>query len=145
MRLKRHRSWPSRLDLGREERQLLKGGALGAALMLVFTRGVVRHTARRVAFAAGYAARLAHLPRGERSDLDDATIAHKIETVLFRPADVPKGQILVNVQDGVAQLRGEVPRPEMIDELVRKAKSVAGVRDVENLLHLPNTPAPMHQ
>jgi osmotically-inducible protein OsmY len=68
-----------------------------------------------------------------------------VETILFRDADVPKGQINVNVQDGVVQLRGEVPRPEMIEDLVGKARSVQGVRDVENLLHLPGTPAQMHE
>ena len=42
-------------------------------------------------------------------------------------------------------LRGEAQTPELIDELVARARSVQGVRDVENLLHLPNAPAPMHQ
>jgi hypothetical protein len=78
-------------------------------------------------------------------DFDDATLARKVETEIFRPADVPKGQIVVNVQDGVVQLRGEVDGPELISELVEKARSVQGVRDVENLLHVPGTPAPMHQ
>ena len=40
-------------------------------------------------------------------DYDDATLAHKVETELFRPADAPKGQVSVNVNDGVVELRGE--------------------------------------
>jgi osmotically-inducible protein OsmY len=83
--------------------------------------------------------------REEPKDYDDVTLARKVETELFRPADVPKGQIDVNVQKGVVQLRGEVPRPDLIDDLVDRARGIQGVRAVENLLHLPGTEAPMHQ
>jgi len=48
----------------------------------------------------------------------------------------------VNAENGVVYLRGQVPRPEMIEELARQARKVKGVRDVQNLLHLPETPAP---
>ncbi len=83
--------------------------------------------------------------REEPKDLNDPALAAKVETILFRDQDVPKGQINVNVQDGVVQLRGEVPRPELIEELVERTRAIGGVRDVENLLHLPGTPAQMHQ
>jgi len=85
-----------------------------------------------------------HLREEPKPDLNDPTIEAKVETELFREPHVPKGQINVNVQDGVVQLRGEVDRPELIEELVAKARAVQGVRDVENLLHLPGTEAPMH-
>src|SRR4051795_8810987 len=68
-------------------------------------------------------------------DYDDATLAHKVETELFRPADAPKGQVSVNVNDGVVELRGELPDQQQIDELGANAKKVDGVRDVRNLLH----------
>jgi hypothetical protein len=76
---------------------------------------------------------------------DDVTLARKVETEIFRDADSPKGAVDVNVQDGVVQLRGELEPPELIEELVEKARKVDGVRGVENLLHAPGTPAPMHQ
>lgn len=91
---------------------------------------------------AGLAKRLRH--RDEPRELDDATLAHKVETVLFRSPDVRKGQINVNAQRGVVQLRGELPSTELIDELVARTREVQGVRDVENLLHVPGTRAPMH-
>ena len=78
-------------------------------------------------------------------EFDDATLAAKVQTEIFRSADVPKGQIDVNVQQGVVQLRGEVPRPELIEELVEQTRRIQGVRDVESLLHTPGTQAPMHQ
>jgi hypothetical protein len=122
------------------------------ALVRDRSRALVRRGARRAGRAGhavsaevyGLEQHLRHL-REEPKDLDDVTLARKVETVLFRPADVPKGQINVNVQDGIVQLRGEVPRPDMIDDLVRQARRIQGVREVENLLHLPWTDAPMHQ
>jgi osmotically-inducible protein OsmY len=78
-------------------------------------------------------------------DPNDATLARKVETEIFRDADVPKGQIDVNAEDGVVVLRGEVERPELIKDLEEKTRSVQGVKDVENLLHTPGTEAPMHQ
>ena len=83
--------------------------------------------------------------REEPKVLDDATLAHKIETEIFRDSEIPKGQINVNVQEGVAQLRGEVPTPDMLEKLIGKTRKVQGVREVESLLHLPGTPAPMHE
>jgi BON domain len=76
---------------------------------------------------------------------NDVTLAQKVESELFRGEAVPKGQINVNAQDGVVQLRGEVPNEDLIGDLVEKARSVQGVLDVENLLHTPGQPAPMHQ
>jgi osmotically-inducible protein OsmY len=48
----------------------------------------------------------------------------------------------VNAEDGVVYLRGEAPTSGMIDDLVAETRQIQGVRDVENLLHLPDTPAP---
>lgn len=83
--------------------------------------------------------------RAEEGQPDDVTLARKVETEIFRDPDVPKGQINVNAQNGVVQLRGEVDRPDMIEELERKTREVQGVEDVENLLHTPGEPAPMHE
>jgi osmotically-inducible protein OsmY len=79
------------------------------------------------------------------ADPDDATLAHKVETVIFRDPDVPKGQIDVNAEDGIVVLRGEVDRPALIEDLEQKTRSVQGVKGVENLLHLPGAEPEMHQ
>ncbi len=97
-------------------------------------------------YASGVAEGAAHratepLQRGERR-YDDITLARKVETELFRPADAPKGSVSVNVQNGVVELRGEVKRPEDKKDLEAKARSIPEVRDVRNLLHLPKVPAP---
>jgi osmotically-inducible protein OsmY len=70
-----------------------------------------------------------------RKDYDDVTLARKVESELFRPADVPKGSISVNVNDGVVELRGELSDQKQIDELGDTAKKIDGVKDVRNLLH----------
>lgn len=76
---------------------------------------------------------------------DDQTLKAKVESELFREERALKGVVNVNVQQGVTQLRGEVESPELIEELVGRTHKVRGVGEVENLLHLPGTPAPMHQ
>jgi hypothetical protein len=75
-------------------------------------------------------------------DLDDVAITRKVETELFRSNDVDKGKINVNTADGVVWLRGEAKNPEQVQELEAKAKAIPEVKRVENLLHLPKTPAP---
>jgi len=115
------------------------------------TAGIARRAWRRGArFERAAGARTAGLIQRARhpdeapKELDDTTLARKVETVLFRSPDVPKGQININAQRGIVQLRGELPTEEMIDELVARTRTVQGVLDVENLLHLPGTRAPMH-
>ena len=75
-------------------------------------------------------------------DADDATLARKVETEIFRPADAPKGQVSIDVQAGVAYLRGTVDSDEWIQRLADDAKKVDGIKGVKNLLHRPGTPAP---
>ena len=69
-------------------------------------------------------------------------LARKVETVIFRDNSVPKGKIDVNAADGVVWLRGEAKTPDMIKALERQASAIPEVKKVENLLHLPKTPAP---
>ena len=74
--------------------------------------------------------------------LGDVAITRKVETEIFRGTDVDKGKISVNTADGVVWIRGEAKNPEQIKELEAKAAAIPEVKRVENLLHLPNTPAP---
>jgi osmotically-inducible protein OsmY len=74
--------------------------------------------------------------------MDDATIADRIRSEIFRPADAPKGSVSVDVQAGVAYLRGEVADQTWIDRLAAETRRVEGVTGVKNLLHAPGTPTP---
>ena len=75
---------------------------------------------------------------------DDATLKDKVESELFRDEHDAKGAISVNAQEGVVQLRGELPSQALIDALVDRTQQIHGVREVENLLHTTGTEAPMH-
>jgi hypothetical protein len=145
-------------------RTLLTGGALGAAIAYFFDpdRGRGRRTKARD-WTAGRARRVGR--RAERlgrrtgagafgawrktthrrpSDPhpDDGKLKEKVESELFGQADVPKGQIMVNVEDGVVFLRGQVDQPGQIEDFEQRVRRIVGVEDVQNLLHLPETPAP---
>ena len=75
---------------------------------------------------------------------DDATLKDKVESELFRDEHEVKGAININAQEGVVQLRGQLPSQDLIDALVDRTQKIQGVREVENLLHTPGTEAPMH-
>jgi osmotically-inducible protein OsmY len=135
-------------------------GAIGAALAYFFDPDSGRRRRKLLADKAGkYGRQGAHQAQGvgataqrlkakamrrgeqDRPQPDDVTLARKVETEIFRDAEVPKGQINVNAEDGVVYLRGEV-QPDMIEDLAAKARSVQGVLGVENLLHAPGQEAP---
>jgi osmotically-inducible protein OsmY len=87
-------------------------------------------------------AKVAHRKEAEKPQPDDVTLARKVETEIFRDADVPKGQINVNAENGKVVLRGEVEKPSLIKDLEKRTRKVQGVREVENLLHTPESAAP---
>jgi osmotically-inducible protein OsmY len=93
----------------------------------------------------GLARKATHLREEQKPAPDDATLAHKVETEIFRDPEVPKGAINVNAEDGVVYLRGEVGTSELIEELERAARKVQGVREVENFLHVPGAQPQMKQ
>jgi hypothetical protein len=154
----------SQLRRRRPARWLLAGITSGAALAHFFDaeRGRQRrdHVAAVVKHATGRLARRVRVTglrlRGRTKGvlhqvspppskpLDDAGLAHKVESVLFRDTHVPKGRISINAENGTVFLRGQVESPELIDDLTKSVRKIAGVSDVVNLLHLPGTPAPHH-
>jgi hypothetical protein len=115
---------------------------MGATQML--NEGVIRieRLGRYAANTAkGRVEALRNRAPGPKSGMSDETITRKIESELFRDPDIPKGHIVVNTVDGVVQLRGEVKRPAVVKAIEARVRTVPEVRDVENLLHLPKTPA----
>ena len=146
---------------------LLAGVSVGAALEYLFdpergghrrrrgrerAAGTVRHSARRLARsvraswlrALGRARGWAHRLRQHRvtEPLDDVTLAHKVESVLFRNSSVPKGQISINAESGTVFLRGQLENEELIHEIVDSVQEIPDVAEVVNLLHSPGTEAP---
>jgi osmotically-inducible protein OsmY len=81
-------------------------------------------------------------PRPPKPGMDDTTLTRKVETEIFRLSGVAKGKIDVNSARGVVWIRGEAKTPALIERVEAKAASIPEVKRVENLLHLPKTPAP---
>jgi hypothetical protein len=143
-------------------RRKLRFAALGAALAYFFDpengkrrrkvtmdriAGMVRRHGRRLgrgvaSEAYGLKQKATHRQEEPKPPPDDVTLARKVETEIFRGPEVPKGKINVNAENGIVVLRGEAETPEMIEDLARKAREVQGVRDVENLLHVPGALPP---
>jgi hypothetical protein len=146
-------------------RTLLLGGVAGAALMfildprsgrrrratardrLIGTKNRTTRRARRFGRRTGaelYGAKqkMTHRHPERKPPPNDATLAHTVESELFRDPDVPKGRININAEHGVIVLRGEIDRPEQITAIEEQVRKVPGVFDVDNLLHLRGTPAP---
>ena len=114
------------------------GGAVGAALVYFFDPDNGRKRRKEAIKRTAKAFR----QTGRKGRPDDVTLARKVESEIFRDAEVPAGQINVNVEDGVVYLRGELEQPDLIEDLGAQARNVHGVRAVENLLHVPGEEAP---
>jgi osmotically-inducible protein OsmY len=94
------------------------------------------------------AARTSAQARPKRADrtepLGDVAIAREVESTIFRDIEADQSQVDVKVAEGVVRLRGEVPAPDLINELEARASRVPQVRRVENLLRTPApTPEPV--
>ena len=104
-------------------------------------RGLERQTRYEAGKVAGITHRIAH-PQHEPAELDDIGLVHKVESELFRDRSIPKGRISINADRGIIVLRGQLDDAQDIERVEREVRKVAGVRDVDNLLHLPGAPAP---
>jgi gas vesicle protein len=160
----RARYMKERRQKRRRLRTLVTGGAVGAAIAYFFDpdRGKGRRTRARDWTAArvrragrkaerlrrrtgaevyGTVQRAAHLGAADPNP-DDVTLKHKVETELFGRTGFPKGDIIVDVNEGVVALRGQVSQPERVKDIEARTRKIVGVHDVRNLLHPPRTPAP---
>ena len=128
-------------ERGRRRRRIARDRVVGGSHRLTRRAGRKLHVT--VAQARGHARGLAHRLRPVPvEEFDDVGLAHKVESIVFRDPRVPKGEISVNAESGRVFLRGQVEPPELVAELEQAVRKIRGVRDVENLLHPPGTPAP---
>ena len=128
---------------GRRRRAMLRDRVAGMSRRRA--RQAEQLAGAAAAQAQGVAQQVRHREEEPKDQPDDVTLTRKVESEIFRDPEIPKGQINVNAENGKIVLRGEVGQPELIRDLEERARSVQGVEDVENLLHLPGTQAPMHE
>jgi osmotically-inducible protein OsmY len=148
-------------------RTFLVGGGLGAAAAYFFDPSLGRsrrtqardrmgalvrtagrkgeRVARRTG-AEGYGMwqRATH-PRPEDREPDDRKLADRVRSELLGRGDIPKGHVVVDVENGVVVLRGQVEQPDQVGEIEAATRSISGVGEVANLLHTGSTPAPNKQ
>jgi osmotically-inducible protein OsmY len=105
-----------------------------------------RYAVRRAKYVEGVAEGVAYKAAhavpgvgGHKEPPDDVALAQKVESIAFRKAGVPKGQVSVNADNAVIHLRGHLESDEQIEGLVRATDAIEGVKGVENLLHTAAT------
>ena len=97
--------------------------------------------ARTGSSAAAFPQRMVSLRSGPRP-ADDLTLRDRVESEVFRNADLPKGQINIDVEAAVVTIRGQVDNAFQIASVEKAVLKVPGVVGVENLLHVNGTAAP---
>ena len=126
---------------GRRRRHTARDRAMSRARRS--ERRAAARARRAQSHAVGVARRTLNASRPRhRGPFDDVTLARKVESELYRRAHVPKGHISINAEDGSVFLRGVMDRQEDIERVEAATRQIEGVREVENLIHLPGTPAP---
>src|SRR3954464_4661760 len=130
------------------------GGATGAAVARLASRERAHTVAATASSGMSAAQTQAHHAANKRKgvahavtphrheEMDDQTLADRVRSEIFRAHDAPKGDVSVDVQAGVAYLRGEVADHEWIERFGKQARKVEGITGVKNLLHAPGTPTP---
>jgi osmotically-inducible protein OsmY len=118
---------------GTRRRHIVRDRAL--ALFRKGTDRARQQASYRKGQAEGKVEALKSKARPEKDGANDQTLAERVKSEIFQPADAPKGSVSVNVERGVVYLRGEVPKDRDVAELVKRANSVDGVNGVESLLH----------
>jgi len=98
------------------------------------TAKVRRQTEYRKHQAEGKFEALKSKARPEKQAPNDQDLADRVKSQILQSADAPKGSVNINVEHGIVYLRGQVDRREEIEKLAKQARSVEGVRGVENLL-----------
>jgi hypothetical protein len=90
----------------------------------------------------GNAMEKVHTHQPDNPSPDDNTLRDRIESEAFNRHTAPKGEYNLNVEDGIAVLRGQLDSQEDIQTLIALVAEVPDVRGVESFLHTPGTPAP---
>jgi hypothetical protein len=124
---------------GKRRRDLLRDRT-GAAV-----RRGARLGERKARFAGGHVRGLAALSRRLFAQpdvpVDDATVTQRIRSKTLRDVGVSTRDVEVQVEDGVATLRGSVDSRSIADDLVTGVAKVPGVRDVAAMLRVSSDTA----
>ncbi|WP_345611498.1 BON domain-containing protein [Pseudonocardia adelaidensis] len=74
--------------------------------------------------------------------MDDRTLVDRVRSEVFGRQPFHGLSVNIDAVDGVVTLRGQLGDQDAIRDLGVAVGKVAGVREVENMLHTPDTVAP---
>jgi hypothetical protein len=77
------------------------------------------------------------VPGPDNRDPDDLTLEDRIRSSVFRRPEVLGRRLVLEVEDRVVIVRGEILSPEESTELARRIAQDPAVRDVVMMVHLP--------
>lgn len=121
---------------GRRRRNVLRDRSAAIA------RRTVRLGTKKARFAGGHVrgvfARGKRLTRSRQVMPDDAKIVQRIRSDALRNVGVTTKDVEVEVEGGVATLRGTVGSRTLADDLVAQVSKVPGVRDVAAMIRISN-------
>ena len=66
----------------------------------------------------------------------DDRLLDRVRSELFRDPTIPKGQINLSVEDGTLVLRGHVDTDSLKQTVETRARTIAGVEEVDNRLNI---------
>jgi osmotically-inducible protein OsmY len=72
----------------------------------------------------------------------DAVVLERVRSDAIGPSSARNSGIVTTIDHGVVAVRGQVESDEQRRDLFGRIQAVDGVRDVEDLTHLPGEPAP---
>jgi BON domain len=104
-------------------------------------RRTARFAGKKARFAGGHLRGLVALVRRLGSDrnapVDDQTVTQRIRSSAFRDVGISTRDIAVEVEDGIAKLRGLVQSRSLAEDLVARVRRIPGVREVRDELGVP--------
>lgn len=119
-------------SLGRTRRKKLldRTAALG--------RRSARLAAKKGRFTLGKARGVAATvtPTTEQRPTNDATVLQRIRSEALRAAGVSTQEVEVQVENGVATLKGTVASAKLADDLLERVRDVPGVEDVAAMIRV---------
>lgn len=72
----------------------------------------------------------------------DAVVLERVRADAIGPSSARNSGIVTTIDDGVVAVRGQVESDRQREDLLGRIRAVDGVRDIEDLTHLPGEPAP---
>lgn len=122
------------LQQGRRRRTVARERVLKAV------RRTARVGQRKARFTGGrlrgVVARARFLVRRPSLSTDDRTVEQRIRSGALRDVGLSTNEVEVEVEAGVASLRGAVDSPSLADDLVTRVEKVPGVRDVAAMIRV---------